>query len=114
MLDFGTDEEGRVGLVGYFRGIPIVVPRAILDDKLPIISSFLFFSFFSFYVCSGVVVGVVVIVGLGLVPACHTVTYSTGSHRPEGGSGYRAAHIKLRNVQIRISPSAPELQCLQN
>lgn len=41
MLDSGTD-EGRVGLVGYFLGIPLV-PRAILDDKLPIFS-FLFFS----------------------------------------------------------------------
>lgn len=50
MLDFGTD-EGRVGLVGYFRGVPIVVvPRAILDDKLPIIIILsLFFSFFFLY-----------------------------------------------------------------
>lgn len=52
VLDFGTtDEEGRrVGLVGYFRGIPIVVvvPRAILDDKLPILSFAFSFSL-SFY-----------------------------------------------------------------
>lgn len=41
MLDFGT-EEGRVGLVGYFRGIP-VVPRAILDDELPIVLPPVFF-----------------------------------------------------------------------
>lgn len=44
-LDFGTD-EGRIGLVGYFRCVPIV-PRAILDDELPIILPNLFF-FFSF------------------------------------------------------------------
>lgn len=41
MLDFGT-EERRVGLVGYFRGGTPLVPRAILDDELPIIPFFLF------------------------------------------------------------------------
>lgn len=52
MLDLLGTDEGRVGLVGYFRGIPIVVPRAILDDELPIILFFLLFFliFFSFLV----------------------------------------------------------------
>lgn len=52
MLDLLCTDEGRVGLVGYFRGIPIVVPRAILDDELPIILFFLLFFllFFSFLV----------------------------------------------------------------
>lgn len=55
MLDLLGTDEGRVvvvGLVGYFRGsIPIVVvvvPRAILDDELPIIYSILPPPFFSF------------------------------------------------------------------
>lgn len=48
MLDLLCTDEGRVGLVGYFRGIPIVVPRAILDDELPIILFFLLFFFSSF------------------------------------------------------------------
>lgn len=43
MLDLLGTDKGRVGLVGYFRGIPIVVPRAILDDELPIILFFLLF-----------------------------------------------------------------------
>lgn len=54
MLNFGT-EEGRVGLVGYFRGGIPLVPRAILDDELPIIPFFLFFSFVVGYCCCCIV-----------------------------------------------------------